>query len=39
MAFLASEAFDFGHRDALDANAGEGFTHLVELERFNDGRN
>ena len=38
MALLASEALDFGHRDALDAHAGQGFTHLIELERFNDCR-
>jgi hypothetical protein len=36
--FLATEALDFGDRDALDANAGEGFAHLIELERFDDGR-
>jgi hypothetical protein len=35
---LAAEAFDFGDRDALNANAGEGFAHLIELERFDDGR-
>ena len=38
MPFLAAEAFDFGDRDALDANAGEGLAHLIELERFDDGR-
>ncbi len=39
VAFLTSEAFDFGHGDALHPNACEGFTHLVELEGFNNGAN
>jgi hypothetical protein len=38
MALLASEAFDFSDSYALYTNAGQGFTHLIELERFNDGR-
>jgi hypothetical protein len=38
VAFLATEAFDLGHRNALYANTREGFTHLVELERFDDSR-
>jgi hypothetical protein len=37
MAFLAAETFDFGNGDAGNPKAGEGFTHLVELEGFDDG--
>jgi hypothetical protein len=34
---LPAIAFDFGDGQALDANAGESFAHLVELERLDDG--
>src|SRR5690606_41376394 len=34
---LAAEAFDFGHRDALNADLRQGFTHVVQFERFDDG--
>ena len=37
MALLATEALHFGDRQARDADLGEGFTHLVQLERFDDG--
>jgi len=36
VALLAAEALDFGHGDALDADAAEGFAHFVQLERFDD---
>jgi hypothetical protein len=36
--FLAAEALDFGHGDALHANTGQRFAHFVQLERFDDGR-
>src|SRR5258706_9339491 len=35
--FLAPEALYFGDRDALHADRRERFTHLVELERLDDG--
>jgi hypothetical protein len=38
VAFLPSEAFDFSDGNALHANAGQGFSHLVKLERFDNGR-
>jgi hypothetical protein len=37
LAFLATEALDFGDGDALHAHAGERFAHLVQLERLDDG--
>jgi hypothetical protein len=37
MAFLATETLDFGDRDPLHADETEGFTHLVQLEGFDDG--
>jgi len=36
VAFLPSEALDFGDRDSLHANRGQGLTHLVKLERLDD---
>src|SRR5437762_2494690 len=38
VAFLPSEALHFRHGDALHADGGERFTHLVELEGLNDCR-
>ena len=37
MTFLAAEALDFGCRHARDANFRQGFTYVVQLERFDDG--
>src|SRR5260370_26663444 len=37
VAFLASEAFDLGHRHALRPDAGERVAYLVELEWLDDG--
>ena len=36
MAFLASEAFGFDHRHALQADLLERFLHVIELEWFDD---
>src|SRR5512134_695351 len=38
MALLPPEALHLGHRDALHADGGQRLTHLVELERLDDGR-
>src|SRR5690606_39432873 len=37
VALLATEALDLGHGDSRHARLGEGFPHLVELERPDDG--
>ena len=37
VALLATEALDFGHGDALHADARKRFTHFVQLEGFDDG--
>src|SRR5690625_5285807 len=37
MTFLPSETFYSGHGEALHAHPREGFTHLIELEGFDDG--
>src|SRR5690242_16252421 len=37
MALLAAIALDLGHRHAVYADGCEGLTHLVQLERFDDG--
>jgi len=39
MPFLAAKSLHFGHRQPGHADVGQGFTHLVELERFDDGGN
>ena len=36
VALLPAEALDFGHRDALHADRGQGLAHFVELERLDD---
>ena len=36
VAALTPEAFDLGHGDALHADLGERFAHVVELERLDD---
>src|SRR5712692_4914152 len=36
VAFLPAETFDFGDGDALHADGGQGFPHLVKLERLDD---
>jgi hypothetical protein len=36
VALLAPEAFDFGYGDALHADRGQSFPHLVKLEGLND---
>ena len=37
MAFLSAETFHLGHGDALHADFGQRFTHIVELEGLHDG--
>jgi hypothetical protein len=37
LALLATKALHLGHGHARDPHAGEGFTHLVKPERFDDG--
>ncbi len=37
MALLPPEALGLGYRDPLDADLVQGFLHLVELERLDDG--
>jgi hypothetical protein len=37
MPLLPAVAFDFGDGQALNADPGERFAHLVELERLDDG--
>src|SRR5882724_8720386 len=37
VAFLSTEAFDFGHCDSLHADGAEGLTNFVKLERLDDG--
>jgi hypothetical protein len=37
MAFLPAEAFDLGHRHAVDVQRGQGVADFVELEWFDDG--
>ncbi|SOZ01697.1 conserved protein of unknown function [Cupriavidus taiwanensis] len=39
MPFLAAKSLYFGHRQPGHADISQGFTHLVELERFDDGGN
>jgi hypothetical protein len=36
MTALATEAFDFGHRDALNADVGNGLADVIKLERLDD---
>jgi hypothetical protein len=38
MALLSAKAFDFRDGDALHTNGRQGFSHLIELERFDDCR-
>src|SRR5690606_7276175 len=38
MAFLAAEALDFSDGQAVHADVGQGFAHLVQLERLDDCR-
>src|SRR6185312_8788236 len=35
--FLSSVAFDLGNSQSVNADAGEGVTHLFQLERLDDG--
>src|SRR3546814_683214 len=37
VSLLASVTFDFSHGQALDADGCKGFTHLIELERLDNG--
>jgi hypothetical protein len=37
MPLLASEAFDFGDGHAFNADFRQGFLHVFEFERFDDG--
>jgi|GEM_PF-4696804 len=37
VSFLSPVALHFGHGHAVNADAGEGVAHFVELERFDDG--
>jgi hypothetical protein len=37
VAFLTTEAFNFGHCDARYADGSEGSAHFVKLEVFDDG--
>jgi hypothetical protein len=37
VAFLTAKTFDFGHGQACHAAFGQGFTHLFQFERFDDG--
>ena len=39
MSFLTAEPLDLGDGNALHANGGERFTHLVKLEWLDDGSN
>jgi hypothetical protein len=37
MTFLPTEAFDFSHGQATNANRGQRLAHFVEFEWFDDG--
>jgi hypothetical protein len=34
---LSAETLHLGHGESGDANLGQGFAHVVQLERFDDG--
>jgi hypothetical protein len=37
VAFLPAEAFDLCHGNALNPHIGKGRTHIIQLERLDDG--